>query len=238
MNVCWLQHVPFEGNGYIAEWLQERGHAWWVTRLYEHEPLPALSKFEMLIVMGGPMNIYEDDQYPWLPQERAFIREAIAAGKMVIGICLGAQLIADALGAKVYSNGVKEIGWWPVQFTAEARANPLFSNFPPELMVFHWHGDTFDLPEGAMLLASSVACKNQAFMYQNQVIGLQFHLEIMDLGVRDLIKHCGHELVDGPYIQPAEQMRRDKWADDDRRFDNANRYMMNILMGLEREVIG
>jgi GMP synthase-like glutamine amidotransferase len=233
MNVCWLQHVPFEGNGYIAEWLQDRAHAWDVIRLYDDEPLPELSKVDMLIIMGGPMSIYDDDQYPYLPREKAFIRAALAAGKMVIGICLGAQLIADALGAKVYPNPVKEIGWWPVQFTAEARAHPLFHAFPPELPVFHWHGDTFDLPAGAMLVASSAACRNQAFLYGDRVIGLQFHLEIRDRGVRDLIEHCGHEIVDAPYIQPAEQMRWDKWADDDRRFDIANQRMMALLMEFE-----
>jgi len=202
-----LQHVAFEGLGFIDKWIADQGHLLHLTRLYAGEALPRLSDFDRLVIMGGPMNIYEDDRYPWLAQERAFIRAAIVAGKSAVGICLGAQLLADALGAPVYRGPNKEIGWLPIEVTREGGQNDLWAGLPLQPRVFHWHGDTFDIPQGALHLARSEGCSSQAFLYDHRILGLQFHLESTPDTVESILAHCGDELVDGPYIQREEQIR-------------------------------
>jgi GMP synthase-like glutamine amidotransferase len=195
MKLHWLQHVPFEGLGIIEEWADARGAEISCTCLFENELLPAMDAFDGLVVMGGPMNIHDHDTHPWLVAEKKFIRQAIDAGKPVLGICLGAQLIADVLGAKVYPGLQKEIGWFPIQRTADAA-----KWLPETLPVFHWHGDTFDLPGGAVCLASSAGCKNQGFIINDCVVGLQFHMEMTEASVEALIENCSDELpknVDG-----------------------------------------
>jgi GMP synthase-like glutamine amidotransferase len=142
-----------------------------------------------------------------LKEEKAFIEDAISAGKAVLGICLGAQLIADVLKAEVSKNNYKEIGWFPL-FTVkqETSETSLVKNFPEKFTAFHWHGDTFSLPEGAKQLFESVACKNQGFIYRNRVVGLQFHLEMNNMTIRNVIGNCRDELIEGKYIQNEEDM--------------------------------
>jgi len=210
MRLHSLEHVPFEDLAQIGVWAQEQGHHITRTRFYAADPLPSWQDFDWLVVMGGPMNIYEEDRYPWLAQEKACIAEAIAHGRLVLGICLGAQLIADVLGGPVTKNAYKEIGWFPVKLSAAAADSPLFHDFPKEFMAFHWHGDTFALPPGAQHMAASVACAQQAFTYSDKVVGLQFHLESTPASVQKLIEHCGDELRNGPYIQTAEEMLSQK----------------------------
>lgn len=202
MMLHYLQHVPFEGPGFIEEWATFREMQLSSTRLYAGEHLPAIDSFDWLVVMGGPMGIYDEGEHNWLADEKAFLRASIDAGKTVVGICLGAQLIADVLGARVYPGEHKEIGWFPVRRNSDAPAW-----VPEEFMAFHWHGDTFDLPQGAVPLGSSDACENQGFIYQDRVIALQFHLESTHQSIEDLIEHCADELGDGPYIQSAMQIR-------------------------------
>lgn len=193
----------------IEPWLTARGCAPTATRFHLDDPLPKVDAIDWLIVMGGPMGVYNQDRHPWLTEEIAFIREAIDRRKTVFGICLGAQLIAAALGAKVYPNTHKEIGWFPVTLTEQGRQSPLLQDFPSKLPVFHWHGDTFDLPAKSTHLMTSSACVNQAFSYGDRVIGLQFHLEVTPAGIDTLINHCGHELAQAPFIQPSGQLRAD-----------------------------
>lgn len=228
MKIHYLQHVPFEGLGSIENWICERNHQLTVTRVYENVDFPAMQDFEWLIIMGGPMNIYEDERYPWLKAERQFIKETIHAGKTVLGICLGAQLIADALGAKVFPNPDKEIGWFPIELTSEGRASWLLRDFPDKLKVFHWHGDTFPLPPGAIRLARSQVCEQQAFLYQERVLALQFHLETTRPSAEQLIENCGNELVNAPFIQSTDSILA-----DDRKFTNINHLMRLLLMKLE-----
>jgi GMP synthase (glutamine-hydrolysing) len=201
MRLHYLQHVPFEGLGMIEDWAQARNSTITSTRLYAGEALPQIDEFDWLVVMGGPMGIYDHEEHPWLVAEKTFIRQAIEAEKTILGICLGAQLIADVLGAKVCPGPEKEIGWFPIQRSLNAPAL-----LPENLMAFHWHGDTFELPEGAQHLASSKACTNQGFIYNRRIVGLQFHLETTPESMDALIQNCGHELTDAPYIQTAEQM--------------------------------
>lgn len=202
MKLHWLQHVPFEGPGTIEAWARQRGARIQCTRWHAGETAPDPADIDLLVIMGGPMGIYDEAEYPWLAQEKAFIRRAIDAGTRILGICLGAQLLADVLGARVYPGPHKEIGWHPL--TRAAQAPPLL---PDTLTAFHWHGDTFDLPEGAVRLASSEACLNQGFLFGEHIIALQFHLETTPESMEALIDNCAHELVDGPHIQPAEQIR-------------------------------
>ncbi|MCL6459581.1 MAG: type 1 glutamine amidotransferase [Gorillibacterium sp.] len=237
MNIHAIYHVEFEGLGEIEPWVKERGYVLTETKPFLGEALPVMDSFDWLIVMGGPMNIYEEAEYPWLIAEKQLIRDAVKQNKKVLGICLGAQLLADALDAKVFSNPVKEIGWYPIGLTREAKewlataslgmelSEPLTTlclcTDPSEssttaslgtesselLTVFHWHGDTFDLPLEAIPLAGSEGCRNQAFIYGTKAVGLQFHLEMVAPDIERLIKHGSDELVVGPYIQTAEEIR-------------------------------
>jgi GMP synthase (glutamine-hydrolysing) len=204
--------------GSIETWAIEKQHTLRGTRFFENDPLPILSEIDWLIVMGGPMSVHDTDTYPWLKAEKDFIKQAVTYKKRVLGICLGAQLIATALGARVYPNAQKEIGWFSVE-----RVIP--TPFLPERVVaFHWHGETFDLPDGARHLARSTACEHQAFLYEQRVVGLQFHLEMTQTGVKQLIRYGREELVDAPHIQTAEAMLTDAQL-----FETTQRFMAILL---------
>jgi GMP synthase (glutamine-hydrolysing) len=206
MKIHYLQHVPFEGLASIEPWAKSKGHSLSATRFYNNEPLPNVEDIDWLIIMGGPMNIYEESKYPWLAQEKRFIEQAIENEKIILGICLGSQLIADALGAKVFPNQDKEIGWFPIELTSEEQTPQVFNFLPNQFTVFHWHGDTFDLPDGATRIAKSEGCENQAFAYGERVIGLQFHLESTKGSVQKILENCSDEIVEGRYIQKPDEM--------------------------------
>jgi len=207
LRIHYLQHVPFEGPGYIAEWADDKGHTLSATHLFDTGSLPATTDFDWLVIMGGPMGVYDEEAYPWLREEKAFIRSAINAGKTIVGICLGSQLLAEALGALVYRNPQKEIGWFPVSLTADAKEHRLLAGLADSFPVFHWHGDTFDLPRGATHLLSTIACKNQAFSYGNNILGLQFHLEATPETLHEMVDHGQAELKEaGQYIQSGAAM--------------------------------
>lgn len=205
MRIHIFQHVPFEGPAEIAVWANAKGHPLSITRFYENEAPPANVDFDFLVVMGGPMGAYDEALHPWIAAEKKVIAESIRAGKKVVGICLGAQLIAASLGAKVYPNAQKEIGWFPVTKISEQR---LIKSFANEETVFHWHGDTFDLPQGATLLLSSEACRHQAFCLGENVLALQFHLEMDEAAIQSIFKNCGDELVSAPWIQDEKEIEK------------------------------
>lgn len=199
MHAHFLQHVPFEGPGNIEPWLRAKGFEITATQFYKSAQLPDPEKVDLLIVMGGPMSVNNEVEFPWLVAEKKFIRECIGAGKSVLGICLGAQLIANTMGARVYPNHAKEIGWFQVQGIPSPDRSTF--QFPPWTHVFHWHGDTFDLPNGAVCIARSEGCENQAFQLDRSVIGLQFHLETTPESLRQLVSHCREDLVPSKYVQ-------------------------------------
>ncbi len=204
MRAHYLQHVAFEGLGSIEASLNKRGYQLTSTRLFEHESLPELDDIDLLIIMGGPMSVHDEHEFPWLADEKTFIRSAIAQNIPMLGVCLGAQLIADCMGANIYQGDAKEIGWFPIQgVTNDVQQGFVF---PASMEVFHWHGETFDLPEHAIHLAQSKVCKHQAFQLDKSVIGLQFHLETTPESAQAIVQHCGDELVDAPYIQHAEKI--------------------------------
>jgi GMP synthase-like glutamine amidotransferase len=204
MKVHVLQHVPFEGIGSMERWLAKRDATMGYTRFYESAKLPDPGRVDLVIAMGGPMSVDDEQAHPWLAPEKEFIRETIRLGQPVVGICLGAQLIASALGSRVYPGRHTEIGWFPVE--AVAADGDVFQ-LPGGLTAFHWHGETFDLPDGAVCLAKSEACDNQAFQIGRNVVGLQFHLETTPRSAAQLLQHCGHELVPGEFVQTEEVIR-------------------------------
>ncbi|MDQ2075103.1 type 1 glutamine amidotransferase [Marinimicrobium sp. ABcell2] len=205
-RVRYLQHVPFEGLGSMLDDFHRRGWSTEATRWYKGESAPELDSFDWLVIMGGPMNVDDETSYPWLKAEKALIHGAIDAGKVVIGICLGAQLIARALGAKVEPMGYKEIGWFPVRRQPAADNSILTSILPDQFDAFHWHGDSFELPPGAQLLLSSEACQNQAFCLDDRVFGFQCHLETTPQLAQAILENCGDELDGSHYVQSPEDI--------------------------------
>jgi GMP synthase-like glutamine amidotransferase len=198
MHAVILQHHPIEGPGSLTPWLASHTTNQ-IVRLYAGEGCPDPEDVDLLIILGGPMSVNDEREFPWLVAEKVFIRQVIDRNRPVLGICLGSQLIASALGAGVRANRHKEIGWLPIEgLTVNA---PLTL---PSTTVFQWHGDTFDLPVGAILLARSAACVHQAFLYKNNVLALQFHLESTPELVKLFIETGRDELVAAPYIQTAE----------------------------------
>jgi len=206
MRIHYLQHVPFEDLANIKVWARLKKYPVTATRLYRDKNFPDLNTFDWLIVMGGPMNIYEEERYPWLRNEKEFLKRTIEEGKVVLGICLGAQLLADVLGGEVLKNDYREIGWFPVKKTREANKVSLLNNLPDSFTAFHWHGDTFTIPPGARRIAESAGCKNQAFVYGGKVVGLQFHLESSRGSIAKLINNCSSEIVEGKYIQNIDDL--------------------------------
>lgn len=227
MRLAWLQHVPFEGLGSIECWAQGDGKTLHRTRMYANDALPRLADFDGLIVMGGPMGVYDHVDFPWLRDELDLIGATVSAGKPVLGICLGAQLIASALGARVYRNPEREIGWFPLQPGADLTRTPIAF---PDLgassgpRAFHWHGDTFDLPAGALHLAATEGCRNQVYLVGRNVLGLQCHLETTRASAEALIEHCAGDLVPGKYVQSAAEILA-----DDARFDALQPLLRSLL---------
>jgi GMP synthase-like glutamine amidotransferase len=206
LRIHYFQHVEHEGLGSIEEWIISSGHSLTSTKFFENADLPELSGLDWLIVMGGSMSVQDEKEYPWLIEEKKFIKKAIDAGKTVLGICLGSQLVSDALGAKVYKNQDKEIGWFDIEPTCFASTSKLLYDMALRTRVFHWHGDTFDLPEGAIHLAYSKACKNQAYLYMGRVLALQFHLEPTKEWIREMVESGADELIAGNYVQTGEEI--------------------------------
>jgi GMP synthase-like glutamine amidotransferase len=214
LRIHHLQHVPFESIGLIKNWMHENDVEHTATYLYNDEELPDVSAFDCLIIMGGPMSVHDEDEFKWLKAEKELIKNAIAANKTVIGICLGAQLIASVLGANVYKNKEKEIGFFPLSnvILSETKnfgkANKL-QDLLHNKTVFHWHGETFELPSTAICLASSDACLQQAFLYKEKVLGLQFHLEMDEAAIEKIIENCRAELTESKFIQSEETIRQE-----------------------------
>jgi GMP synthase-like glutamine amidotransferase len=178
MHIHWFQHDDFEDMAQIETWAKAKGHSTSVTRFDLSPVFPEMQDIDWLIIMGGKMGAYEDAEYPWLTEEKKFIKGAIEKGKVVLGICLGAQLVAASLGARVYRNTEPETGFFPVYFNNEAQNDPVFRHFTSQLTVLHVHNDTFDIPMGARLMASSEATPHQAFRFKDKVIAFQFHFEV------------------------------------------------------------
>jgi GMP synthase-like glutamine amidotransferase len=232
MKIVALYHVEFENLGYIRDWIDKKGHELVEIHLDRQQALPDTGSFDMLIVMGGPMRTSDENKYSWLGSEKDLIVRSFKEKKTVLGICLGAQLIACALGARVTKNRHKEIGWFPVTVYRNAFDPAQSSLLPKEMNVFHWHGDTFDLPRGATLLASSRATLNQGFMIGNTIMALQFHLEMKSENIIKLCTVCSEDLTPGQFIQSLEKIEQ-----SDEFIQPANHFMEVLLDYLENHIL-
>jgi GMP synthase-like glutamine amidotransferase len=205
MRLAILQHVPFEGPAAIAEWAKSRGAEIVTYHIYNGDVAPAHNTFDFLVIMGGPMSVNDTGTLQWLAPEIAAVRDAIDAGKIVLGVCLGAQMIAKALGGRVYPGPEKEIGWFEVKRT-EVEGATLFSSLPWRFLAFHWHGEVFDLPAGAVRLAETEVTPNQAFQIGDRVLGLQFHMESTRESVFELAENCAHEIGQGRFQMTQQEI--------------------------------
>ncbi|MBN1791448.1 MAG: type 1 glutamine amidotransferase [Bacteroidales bacterium] len=228
LKIFCIQHVPFEGPAIIRDWALRKGHEFTTLNLYSNDEFPDIGNLDWLVIMGGPMSVHEHEPYPWIKKEIEFIRRAIENSKVVLGICLGAQLIAKALGVQVSRGEHPEIGWFPVRINRHAAQKTGFGFLPEEITPFHWHQETFDIPPGAMHLASSALFPNQAFLYRDRVLALQFHFE-MDLNaIQEIILHSGAEPSPEEYVQRAGVILENK-----QHISNNNELMRRILDKLE-----
>jgi GMP synthase (glutamine-hydrolysing) len=203
MHIHFIQHVPFEYPSSIIDWVITNNHIYSFTKIYESATYPSVDSFDALIIMGGPMGVYEEDLHDWIVPQTAFIKTAIDANKKVLGVCLGSQFIAKALGSKVYPHTLKEIGWWPVE---KVNDQAFIKTLPSTFTTFHWHGDTFDLPTGATHLFKSEGCLQQGFIYNDHVIALQFHMEVKEDLLNDMTDHEKGQLAADTYVQTEQQI--------------------------------
>ncbi|PAD21187.1 type 1 glutamine amidotransferase [Terribacillus saccharophilus] len=195
-----LQHVPFEDLAAIKDWGEDSGHSFRVHHLYDKAVLPDAQDITLLIILGGPMSANDADH--WIEEERSLILQLIDQQKPIFGICLGAQQIAKALGATVFQGEQKEVGWHPIQTVTTH-----FPFIPDKMTVFHWHGEQFSLPHGAIRLFGNEVCENQGFIYRDNVIGLQFHFETTRESMEKLIVHDKDYVDDGMFVQSEEVMK-------------------------------
>jgi GMP synthase (glutamine-hydrolysing) len=208
MRLHLLHHsqIDFSGTN-ISRWAENKGYPIANTYLCNNEALPAIDAFDWLIVMGGSQHAWEEDVYLWLPAEKKFIAQALEGNKIILGICFGAQLLAETLGAEVFVNPYNEIGWYEVTLTPQGQRSYLFQNVPEQFTIFHWHADHFTLPPGCTHLAYSEATENQAYISQKRrVAGIQFHPEYPLESVKYFIRELGDELQKGPYVAGKEKM--------------------------------
>jgi len=225
-----FQHVPFEGPGFISSWAEEKNASLSVTHVYQNQTPPAPSEYDWLIVMGGPMGANDDAVLSWMSGEKAAIQKALDANKPILGICLGAQLLANILGAKVYPNAQREIGWFPIEASPSGKSAEKISKlYPGSLEVFHWHGDTFELAPGMERIFSSSACENQAYVYNENVIGLQFHLETTPSSARALIDNGAEDYAPGIPRNGAFVSTPEKMLARPERFTTLNGYCATLL---------
>lgn len=204
LNIHCLQHVSYEGLGSIEEWILKNNHNLTYTHFYKNQTLPDLQNVDFVIVMGGPMSIHDEEDFLWLKAEKEFVKSAIQQNKKVVGICMGAQLISHVLGGTVSINKHKEIGWFPIQVTDQKL--PILKNVPSVLNVFHWHGETFTIPENAVRLFESEGCENQGFLLNNTVLGLQFHFEVTPQTMKEMVLAGKEELIENKYVQSSDDI--------------------------------
>ncbi len=207
MKIAIIMHADFETPGVIEEWARNKSYAFQVFKPYQAQTLPALETFDFLIVMGGPQSPLELEESPYLQDEIELIRKAIQEQKFVLGFCLGAQLIGEALGAKTERSPEREIGIYPVSLTSAGLKDNMFRDFPERFNVIHWHNDMPGLTKDAQLLAFSEGCPRQAIRYRENVYGFQFHMEITQQGITDLIEACPDDLRPGKFVQNQEVLK-------------------------------
>ena len=210
MRILCIQHDPLDGPGALIAWAEARGSSLSCCLICKGDPLPPLESFDLLVSLGGPMGAYEEEKHPWLSSEKEYLRQAFAAGKKILGLCLGCQLLADALGGRAFRHTCKEFGWQPIEPLHDGTS--WFGATTP-FQAFQWHGDTYSLPPGAIQLARNEATEQQAFLVRgpagDQVIGLQFHLEWTEEMARDAVAEPGVAPPPSPFVQSPDEILSD-----------------------------
>lgn len=203
MKIHCIRHEPFEDLACIEDWIKNNNYELSCTLTYLQQTFPSDCSFDLLVIMGGTASIYNSMQETWYLEEKKFLGDCIRRKTKILGICLGAQILASVLGSRIYPGKAKEIGWFPVDFFAEDI--PGLEFMPKRIETFHWHGDTFDIPEGAIKLASSELTPNQGFIYNETIFALQFHPEMTKISLNKIIESAGEELNQkSNYIQSAD----------------------------------
>lgn len=233
MKIHVLEHSPIGYPNYMDIWAKANGHQVSITKMCESPDLAKIEDYDLLLVLGGKMSAYQEEEFPWLRTEKEYIRKAISSNKFVLGICLGSQLIAEVIGGKVFLHEHWEIGFMPMRLTEEGKRNPFFYNIPEKFMAIEFHQDTFSLPESALLLASSPGCKNQAFSIGDRVIGLQFHPEITKEQAGEICEELfeNHDFSSN-YIQIPEEI-----LSNAEYFDNQGNILCTLLENIHQFLI-
>jgi GMP synthase-like glutamine amidotransferase len=225
MRLLLLQHDPLDGPGSLTEWAAARGHTIFTCLICRGDPLPPVGSFDLLVSLGGPMGAYDEEKHPWLAAEKEYLRQAVAAGKKILGLCLGCQLLADALGGKAFRHTCKEFGWQPIEPTT---AGGEWFGAQGTFHAFQWHGDTYTLPPGAVQLARNEASEQQAFLMKgptgDQVLGLQFHLEWTERMAREALAEPGVAPPPSPSVQTPGEILADPTL-----FDSAKKRFFALL---------
>jgi len=224
-----IKHIDIEGPGTLGSFLDQQKISYRIIDLGEGQSLPKdLSSIDAVVVLGGPMNVDEEDKYPFLESENEFIQQVLRSNIPYLGICLGSQLLAKAAGAKVVKSPVKEIGWYQVQLTDEGRKDLLFQGFRQDEPVYHWHGDMFEIPAQGELLATAEGCPHQALKVGRNAYGLQFHVEVTDQSIKEWCQeYCENDLPGRP--EHAQSMMKDYWRYEGQFKAQANRVYSNFL---------
>lgn len=226
MHILYLIHADFEMPGIIEDWAIKNRFSQSYVRTFAGEKLPSLEMVDILVIMGGPQSPLETDRYPYIDDEIQFTKDAIKAGKIVLGFCLGAQIIGEACGARTEHSPFKEIGIFPITVTLEGKEDPILFNLPNNLPVAHWHNDMPGLPQDALLLASSVGCPRQIIKFGSNVYGFQCHLEVKKTNILMMLQHCKEDLQSSsPFIQSESEILQGD-------YDGINANMIKILNNL------
>lgn len=232
MRIHALINYPFAGLGMIKTWAEKKGHTITTTSVYDGDRFSDIKDFDMMVILGGPMGAYEEEDYPWLREEKQVIENAIKSDKFVLGICLGAQMIASVLGARVYPHTHKEIGWWRITFHEHVKDISLFRDLPKEVIAYEFHGDTFDLPDGSVSLGESEGCRNQGFLYGDRVLGLQFHPEMTEGTLQYIAENQSHEIVEDKFAQRPHQ-----FLGKANYIEKVKKFLFSLLDNIEEQML-
>lgn len=228
MNILFITHASFEKAGSIELWAKKNNHITREVKPYAGETLPAIDDYDMLIVMGGPQSPIKIEKSPYLKDEIELIKQALNKKKKIIGVCLGAQLIAEALGAKTERSPNKEIGMYPVELIGDVGNDPVFKNFPSKFDVMHWHSDMPGLIDDIELLAKSEGCPRQIFRFGDRVYGFQCHFELTKELVENMVEHCGGDLKAGKYVMTSQELMSLDYSKINAQMDEVLDYLASV----------
>jgi len=229
MEILCISHANYEGPGYIETWANKKNHVIRKVNPYRGETLPKIDEFDFIVIMGGPQSMLQIENAPYLADEIEFIKEALKLNKCILGICLGAQLLAEALGAKTEPSPHKEVGMYLIELLDAAKDDPVLQHFPHKFEAMHWHYDMPGLPEGAVLLAKSEGCPRQAFRYGDRVYGLQFHFEVTEYLLDGMVDNCVSDLIgEGQYIRPVREILETDCSEINLKLESVLEYLANL----------